>query len=151
MLAVTSWVGREGLLGCPETCLQQAFPPPRASQPCARAPTGLWVDSMAASMKCASTTSSRTSRLSHHSRWGSLQAASPAPCASMACATQWRRTAWYVSATRAGLAHCVTRKPGTPASATGQCPARPRLPMYMLSLPLPEEGALMETEALGSH
>lgn len=102
--------------------LPQASPPLRASQPCARARTGRWAASMAASTRCASTTSCKTSRPSHRSPWGSHQAASPAPCASTACVTLWRRTAWCASATRVGPARCATRRPATLAWATGQCP-----------------------------
>lgn len=100
----------------------QASPPPRASPPCARAQTGRRAASTAASTRCASTTSCRTSRPSRRSPRGCRPAASPARCASTACAAPWRRTAWSASATPAGPARCATRRPWTPAWATGQCP-----------------------------
>lgn len=116
-----SRVGRGGSSGCGLAPLPQASPPPPASQPYARAQTGHWAVSTAASTRCASTTSSRTSRPSPRRPWVSRQAASPAACAGTACAEPWRRTAWCVSATRAGPARCATRRPATPALATGLC------------------------------
>lgn len=129
----------EGLQATVLAPLPQASPPPPASLPCARARTGLSAASTDASTRYASTMSCRTSRPSRHSPWGCHQAASPAPCASTACVAPWRRTAWYVSATRAGPAHSATRRPGTPALTTGQCPRSPGcvlgLPAWPQSLP----------------
>ena len=122
--------GRGGSSGCRLVPIPQASPPPPAYQPFARAWTGRWVFSTAASTRCASTTSSRTSRPSPHRPWASRRAASPAACAGTACAEPWRRTAWCVSATRAGPARCATRRPATPALATGRCSAPSPLPRH---------------------